>query len=92
VSRKDTFSCACAEVVRLVRYGEVSFKVWAGFEFLLAEKELVTKIPSLLKMYTLSVLLLKALLVVGLYQLQVLRKAFCDASHFQPQTKTQSVE
>jgi hypothetical protein len=43
-------------------------------------------------MHTFSVLLLKTLVVIGLYQLQVLRKAFCDASRFQPQTKTQSVE
>jgi hypothetical protein len=43
-------------------------------------------------MYTLSVLLIKALIVVGFYQLQVLRKALCDASHFQPQEKTQLVE
>jgi hypothetical protein len=82
VSQKDTFSRACAEVVRVERYGEVRFKLRADFEFLLAEKELVTKIPRLLKMYTLPVLLIKALIVVGLYQLQVLRKALCDASHF----------
>jgi hypothetical protein len=92
VSRKDTFSRAYAELVRLVRYGEVRFKLRADFEFLLAEKELVTKIPRFLKMHTFSVLLIKALVVVGLCQLQVLRKAFCDASRFQPQTKTHSVE
>lgn len=65
MSRKDILSCACAEVVRLVRYGEVRFKLRADFECLLAKKELVTKIPRLLKMYTLSVLLIKALIVVG---------------------------
>jgi hypothetical protein len=92
VSRKDTFSRACTEIVRLGRYGEVRFKLRADFEFLLAEKELVTKIPRLLKMYTLSVLLIKALVVFGIYQLQFLRKALCGASHFQPQTKTHSVE
>lgn len=92
MSRKDAFSRACADVFRMARYGEVRFKRRTDFKFLLAEKELVKKIPRLLKMYTLSVLLNKALIVVGLYQLQVLRKALCDASHFQPQTKTQSVE
>ena len=92
MSQKDTFSRTRAEVVRLVRYGEVRFKLRADFEFLLAEKEFLTKIPRLLKMYTFSVLLIKALIVVGLYQLQVLRKALYDASHFQPQAKIQSVE
>lgn len=92
MSRKDAFSRACADVFRLARYGEVRFKRRTDFEFLLAEKELVTKIPRLLKMYTLSVLLIKALIGVGRYQFQVLRKALCDASHFQPQTQTQSVE
>lgn len=92
VSRKDGFSRTCSHVFRLVRHGEVRFKLRADFEFLLAEKELVTKIPRLLKMYTFSVLLIKALIVVGLYQLQVLGKALCDASQFQPQAKTQSVE
>ena len=63
--RKDTFSRACAEVVRLVRYGEVRFKLRADFEFLLAGKELVTKILRLLKMYTLPVLLIKALIPIA---------------------------
>ena len=87
MSRRDIFSRAFAEVVRLVRYGEVRFKLRTDFEFLLAEKELVTKIPKLLKMYTFSVLLMKALILFGLYQLQALRKALCDASHLQRQTK-----
>jgi cytochrome oxidase Cu insertion factor (SCO1/SenC/PrrC family) len=71
----------------------VRFKLRADLEFLLAEKEVVTKILRLLKMYKLSVLLIKALLLFGLlYQLQVFRKALCDANHLQPQTKTHSME
>ena len=41
-------------------------------KFLVAEKESAT---SSYKMYTVSLLLTKALLVVGLYELQVLKKA-----------------
>ena len=74
VSQKDTYSCQCSGVVRLVRYGEVRFKQRADFEFLLAEKELETKIRKLLKIYMLSGLLIKAIIFVGLYELRVLRR------------------
>jgi hypothetical protein len=90
VSRKNTSSLASAGVVRWVRVGEIRFKQRA--EFLLVQKELLTKISRLLKIYMLSVLLIKTLVLVGVYQLQVLRKALCDVSHFQTQTKIQLVE
>jgi hypothetical protein len=47
----------------------------AVFEFVVAEKESVMNIDRWLKMCMVSVLLIKALLVVGLHRFQVLRKA-----------------
>jgi len=56
-------------------YGNVRFKQRVITEFLVTEKELVTNIHKRLKVYTASTLLIKALLVFGLHELQVLRKA-----------------
>ena len=50
------------------------FYTIAVIEFLVAEKESVMSIHRLLTMCTVSVLLIKAVLVVGLHKFQVLRK------------------
>jgi hypothetical protein len=59
----------------MVWYGDVPFKQWAVTELLVAGKETVTNIQKRLKICTVSVLFIKALLVFGLHQLQVPRKA-----------------
>jgi hypothetical protein len=56
----------------------VRFKQRAISEFLATEKELVMNIHKRLKVYTASMLLIKALLVFGLHKLQILRKAKWD--------------
>jgi uncharacterized protein YunC (DUF1805 family) len=50
------------------------FKEWAVTEFLVVEKELGTNCHKRFKMYAMSELLIKAVSVVGLHELQVLRK------------------
>jgi hypothetical protein len=61
-------------LVKMVWYGDVHFKQRAVTEFLVAEKESVMNMHKGLKNYTVSMLLIKALLVVVLHELQVLRK------------------
>jgi uncharacterized protein YrrD len=58
----------------MVQYGDMHFRKGAVVEFLVAEKESVTNIHKWLKMHIVSMLLTKALLIVGLHELQVLRK------------------
>jgi hypothetical protein len=53
----------------------VGIKQRANIEFLVAEKNSVANIHKRLKMYTVSFLLIKTLLVVELNQLQALRNA-----------------
>jgi hypothetical protein len=63
-------------VVRMALCGDVHLKQLAVIEFLVVEKESVMYIHRQLKMYTETVLLIKALLVViGLHELLVLRNA-----------------
>jgi hypothetical protein len=59
----------------MVWYGDVHLKQQAVIEFLVVEKESVTNIHRRLKMYTETVLLIEALLVIRLRELRVLRKA-----------------
>jgi hypothetical protein len=61
--------------IKMVWSGDARCEERAVVEFFMAEKESVTNIPKQLKMYLVSVLLLKVLLVAGLHKLQVLRKA-----------------
>jgi hypothetical protein len=62
-------------VVKMAWCGDVRLKQWAVIEFLVAEKESVTNNHRRLKMYAETVLLIKALLVVGLHELWFVRKA-----------------
>jgi hypothetical protein len=54
-------------------YGDMSFQ--AATEFPVAEKESVTNIHKWLKTYTVSMLLIKALLITGFWKLQIMRGA-----------------
>jgi hypothetical protein len=62
-------------VVKMAWCGDVRLKQRAFIQFLVAEKESVTNIHRPLKMYTETMLLIKALLVVDLHEFRVLRKA-----------------
>jgi len=50
------------------------FKEWAFTEFLVVEKGSITNNRKQLKMYAMSVLLIKEMFVVGFRELQALRK------------------
>jgi hypothetical protein len=54
---------------------DVRFKQGDVTEFFVAEKESVTNIHKRLKMYAVSVLLIKTLLDFRLHELQILRKS-----------------
>jgi hypothetical protein len=73
--QNNTFFVHAQGVMKIAWYGDVHFKKWAVIEFLLAEKKSVTNIHKRLKMCSVSVLLIKAVLVVGLHELHVLAKA-----------------
>ena len=60
---------------KMACYGDVPFKQRAVSELIVARKGLATNIHKPLKMYMVSLLLIKTLLVVRLHELQVLRKA-----------------
>jgi hypothetical protein len=53
-------------LIKVAWYGDVHFKQWAVTEFIVAEKESVTNIHKRLKIYTVLMLFIKALLVIGL--------------------------
>ena len=60
---------------KMACYGDVPFKQRAVSELIVARKGLATNIHKPLKMYMVSLLLIKTLLVLRLHELQVLKKA-----------------
>lgn len=74
-SSNNTFSRACAVVVKMAWYGDLRFKWRAVIEFFVADKVRVTNIHKRSKTYSVSVLLIKPFLVVELHEFQAPRKA-----------------
>jgi hypothetical protein len=62
-------------IVKMAWFGDVHLKQRAVTEFLVGKKESVTNIQRRLKIYKETMLLIKSLLVVGLHELRVLRRA-----------------
>jgi hypothetical protein len=68
----NTSFLAHAQAILKITYIDVRFKERVAFEFILAQKKLVTNIDKRLKMDTLSMLLVKTLLGFGTHDLEVL--------------------
>jgi hypothetical protein len=71
----STVSHSCIGVIKMAWYGDVPFKQPAVTKFLWQRRNQYRTFISSYKMYMVSVLLIKVLLVIGLHELLVLRKA-----------------
>jgi ABC-type transport system involved in cytochrome c biogenesis permease subunit len=70
--RNKGVSAHVQDVVKTAWYGDMRFKQRAVIEFLVVKRESVTNIPKRIKcVYTLSLFLMKVILVAGLHELQI---------------------